>query len=67
MVGRFLGLCLTAPPLSFGHFPRGAGETLPPVRPGHTPAFMCRSLGLRVPFRGAKGDGGIAAGHSCTI
>ncbi len=33
-----------APPLSFGHFPRGAGE---PGRPGHTPAFAS----LRVPFR----------------
>ena len=26
--------------------------------PGHTPAFLCRSLGIRVPFRPAKGDGG---------
>ncbi len=33
---------------------------LPPLRPGHTPVFMCRSLGLRVPFRWAKGDGGAA-------
>ncbi len=48
--------CGVAPPLSFGHFPRAAGETRPGTAPGHTPAFLCRSLGLRVPFRGAKGD-----------
>ena len=40
------------PPLSFGHFPRRAGESGPPFRPEHTPAFAS----LRVPFRSAKGD-----------
>ena len=32
------------PPLSFGHFPRTAGETLPPIRPGHTPLASLRLL-----------------------
>ncbi len=37
--------------------PRSGGN---PAAPGHTPAFLCRSLGLRVPFRWAKGDGGVS-------
>ncbi len=54
------------PPSSFCHavavvtfrgtFPPRSGGN--PAAPGHTPAFLCRSLGLRVPFRPAKGDGG---------
>ncbi len=49
-----------SPPWSFCHVValvtlRGAFSLL--RVPGHTPAFLCRSLGIRVPFRAAKGDG----------